>query len=197
MTVRPELTNSQEVQRLLMSEYPPLLRDAGIGGSPIVWFFTDETGRVTKTRLSKSSGYEALDVAALRVGQRMLFTPAENRGVPVAVWVEIPLVFSPKSGQGEDSRSEGLVQREVANASELQAALVRNYPPLLRDAGIGGQVVMWFYVDESGQVTKMQIAKPSGFKELDEAAKKLAHVIRFVPAASGGWVEVPIVFTAK
>jgi hypothetical protein len=36
MTVRPELQNRADVQRALVRNYPPLLRDAGIGGSPTV-----------------------------------------------------------------------------------------------------------------------------------------------------------------
>jgi periplasmic protein TonB len=94
MTVRPELQNSAEVQRVLVRNYPPLLRDAGIGGTPIVWFFIDENGRVLRTTLSKSSGYPALDEAAIAVAQQMRFSPALNRDKKVQVWVEIPIVFT-------------------------------------------------------------------------------------------------------
>lgn len=96
MTVRPELRNSSAVQAALVRNYPPLLRDAGIGGSPIVWFFIDENGKVVKTQLSKPSGYQALDEAALNVAQLMQFSPAYNRDKKVPVWVEIPIVFSAK-----------------------------------------------------------------------------------------------------
>jgi periplasmic protein TonB len=94
MTVRPELQNHAEVQRALVRNYPPLLRDAGIGGTPIVWFFIDENGRVLRTQLSKGSGYEALDNAALAVAEMMRFSPALNRDKRVQVWVEIPVVFT-------------------------------------------------------------------------------------------------------
>jgi periplasmic protein TonB len=94
MTVRPELQNSAEVQRVLIRNYPPLLRDAGIGGTPVVWFFIDEDGRVLRTQLSKPSGYPALDEAAIAVAQQMRFSPALNRDKKVQVWVEIPIVFS-------------------------------------------------------------------------------------------------------
>ena len=93
MTVRPELLNSDEVARALVRGYPPLLRDAGIGGTPVVWFFIDETGRVVKTQLSKSSGHASLDEAAIKVSQLMRFSPALNRDQKVAVWVEIPIVY--------------------------------------------------------------------------------------------------------
>lgn len=94
MTVRPELRNSAEVQRALVRNYPPLLRDAGIGGQATVWFFIDEGGKVIKTQLSKPSGYTALDEAALDVAKIMQFSPAYNRDKKVPVWVEIPIVFT-------------------------------------------------------------------------------------------------------
>ena len=96
MTVAPELQNRDEVARALVRNYPPLLRDAGIGGSPTVHFFIDENGRVLRTLLSKPSGYPALDDAAIAVAQQMRFSPALNREKKVQVWVEIPIVFTAK-----------------------------------------------------------------------------------------------------
>jgi protein TonB len=95
-TVRPELKNRTEVQRALERNYPPLLRDAGIGGETLVWFFIDESGRVQKTQINKSSGYDALDKAALQVAEVMQFSAALNRDKKVPVWVAIPIVFSSK-----------------------------------------------------------------------------------------------------
>jgi protein TonB len=96
MTVKPELINRGEVQQALVRNYPPLLRDAGIGGNPTVHFFIDETGEVRRLLLSRSSGYPALDEAALAVARVMRFSPAQNRDRDVAVWVEIPIIFSAK-----------------------------------------------------------------------------------------------------
>ncbi len=93
MTVRPTLTNAAQITRVLMEQYPPLLRDAGIGGTVQVWFFIDETGRVAKTQIHQPSGFDAFDQAALRVADRMRFTPAYNRDQRVQVWVSIPITF--------------------------------------------------------------------------------------------------------
>ena len=76
-----------------MRYYPPLLRDAGIGGTVNVWFFIDETGRVQRTLIHQSSGYDAFDEAALQVADQMEFTPAYNRDQRVKVWVSIPIKF--------------------------------------------------------------------------------------------------------
>ena len=94
MTVRPELMNVEDVLKTLTRTYPPLLRDAGIGGTAVMWFFIDENGTVVRTQLSRSSGYPALDDAAARVAEVMKFSPAMNRDRKVPVWVEIPIVFN-------------------------------------------------------------------------------------------------------
>lgn len=93
MTVRPQLQNQSEIERLLERTYPTILRDAGVGGTPILWFLIDEQGRVLQTRVHTSSGYPALDEAAQKVGGSMRFSPALNRTEPVKVWVEIPVKF--------------------------------------------------------------------------------------------------------
>ena len=91
--ILPALTNKDEVQRLLTSEYPQLLRDAGIGGTVTVWFFIDETGGVVKNQIQTSSGHAALDQAALRVASHYKFKPATNKGEAVPVWVSLGIAF--------------------------------------------------------------------------------------------------------
>lgn len=93
MTVRPEIRNVAEVQAALMREYPPILRGAGIGGRVFVWFYISETGQVTDSRISQSSGHAALDEAALKVAAVFQFTPAVNRDEPVPVWIQLPIAF--------------------------------------------------------------------------------------------------------
>ena len=91
--VLPVLNNTDEVIRLLDSEYPPLLRDAGIGGTVIVWFFVDEAGEVVKTQVHTSSGHAALDDAALRVADQYEFSPATHEGKAAPVWVSLGITF--------------------------------------------------------------------------------------------------------
>jgi TonB family protein len=93
MTVRPRLLNGKEIAALLVDYYPPLLRDSGIGGNVNVWFFIDETGRVVRTLIHQSSGFDAFDNAALRVADRMEFSPAFNRDDRVPVWVSLAIRF--------------------------------------------------------------------------------------------------------
>ncbi|HUG40459.1 MAG TPA: energy transducer TonB [Longimicrobiales bacterium] len=93
MTVRPQYRNLREIQQALMRYYPPLLRDAGIGGTVKVWFFIDENGKVQNTRLFQSSGYDAFDQAALKVAELAEFSPAYNRDKKVPVWIALDITF--------------------------------------------------------------------------------------------------------
>ena len=76
-----------------MREYPPFLRDAGIGGTVVVWFLISETGEVVQSRISDASGQDQLDAAALRVANTFRFSAAMNRDDPVPVWIKLPITF--------------------------------------------------------------------------------------------------------
>ena len=93
-TVAPVVRNVEEVRRALQRFYPPLLRDAGIGGTVKLWFLIDEEGNVVRTQVQESSGNAGLDEAATRVGDLMRFTPAMNRDRRVRVWVALPIQFT-------------------------------------------------------------------------------------------------------
>lgn len=90
----PRLRNQTEVTRELKRLYPPLLREAGIGGVVVLWLFVDEDGRALRTRVQRSSGYPAFDDEARRVAGNMRFDPALNRDQPVGVWIRIPIEFT-------------------------------------------------------------------------------------------------------
>ena len=92
-TVAPSITNRQAVVQAMQEAYPPLLRDAGIGGTILVYFFIDADGDVEDVRINESSGHPALDDAALRVADVYRFTPARNRDELVPVWVSFPITF--------------------------------------------------------------------------------------------------------
>jgi len=92
-TVAPSILNRDEVVRAMEREYPPLLRDAGIGGTVRVYFFIDENGQVQDRRIDQSSGHQALDDAALNVSAVYRFSPALNRDKKVPVWVSFPITF--------------------------------------------------------------------------------------------------------
>jgi protein TonB len=92
-TVAPSILNRSDVVRAMEREYPPLLRDAGIGGTVRVYFFIDEGGLVQDRQIDQSSGHQALDDAAMAVSEIYRFSPALNRDKKVPVWVSFPITF--------------------------------------------------------------------------------------------------------
>lgn len=94
MTVRPQFRDRTEAIEASIRGYPAELRDAGIGGRAVVWFYISDEGRVLRNLISRSSGNEDLDQAALRVAALFQFTPAMDDRGPVAVWIEVPITFA-------------------------------------------------------------------------------------------------------
>jgi TonB family protein len=92
--VTPELVDRMAVAQALVRRYPPVLREAGIGGTAVLWVFIDAEGAVGNTRVAQSSGHDLLDEAARAVMSELTFTPARNRGEPVAVWIQLPITFT-------------------------------------------------------------------------------------------------------
>ena len=91
--VAPILANRLEVQRVLDIEYPPVLRDAGVGGTTRLHMFINAAGALDSALVAQTSGYEQLDQAALRVANAFEFVPAQNEGENVAVWIQVPITF--------------------------------------------------------------------------------------------------------
>jgi TonB family protein len=242
-TVSPEIKNREEILTALESEYPPILRDAGISGTVQVWFFIDETGKLQRFQINESSGHEALDRAAERVASIFQFTPALNGEDPVAVWISLPIAFSVQADQPQSAAAEregrtgsvekatpsGLVpppeevlpsavpnrdlssaptftpytvRPDIKNRRDIAEALEAEYPPVLRDAGVGGTIQVWFFIDETGRVARTQINESSGHQALDDAALRVASVIEFTPARKEEkpvpvWISLPITFSTR
>jgi len=82
-------------------EYPATLYGRGIEGKVVLRLFVDETGTLTpdSTRLAESSGYPALDSAALAAVPSFRFAPALQNGTPVGALFLQPVHFRhPEAG---------------------------------------------------------------------------------------------------
>lgn len=78
--------------------------------------------------------------------------------------------------------SPSMVKPEVRNRRELAQQMQRLYPSILKDAGIGGTVVLGIWIDEEGVVQRAIVARSSGHKQLDEATMKVIDLVEFSPA---------------
>jgi TonB family protein len=80
--------------------YPQALLDQGIEGQVLLRLFVDSAGNVIpdSTRVAESSGYPALDSAALVAAPELRFSPALHQGRPVAAPFIQPVQFrSPRT----------------------------------------------------------------------------------------------------
>jgi len=106
----------------------------------------------------------------------------------------------PADGAVAFELSEVDVAPELANRGEVAAALSRLYPPLLRDAGVHGQVVLRFRVTPEGTVDRALVDVESASHDaFIEAAHRALAETRFTPARVDGepvsvWVTLPMAF---
>ncbi len=132
------------------------------------------------------------------VGPQPWYEPGPTPGPPVA---RAPGV----SGPGERVKDGFLISTtvpELLNSAQVTQALVRSYPAFLRDAGIGGEVMVWLLIDETGRVIDTEIKSGSGQAALDQVALNVAELMRFLPARNRDqqvkvWVSVPIRFVTQ
>jgi periplasmic protein TonB len=92
------------------------------------------------------------------------------------------------------------VRPELRNGGEIQRVLEQRYPSRYKEAGIGGNAILWVFIDESGAVRNTRIVESSGYPELDELAQSvLRETARFSPAYNRDtrvrvWIQIPISF---
>jgi protein TonB len=81
-------------------EYPAALREQGIEGRVLLRLYADSQGTLVaeSTKVAESSGYPALDSAALAGAPNLRFSPALRNGRPVAGAFLQPIHFrNPRS----------------------------------------------------------------------------------------------------
>jgi len=74
-------------------EYPPRARRMGYEGLVMLKVLVDENGRVEDLAVFKSSGYAALDRAAISSVKTWLFEPGTEDGKKKKMWVKVPIRF--------------------------------------------------------------------------------------------------------
>lgn len=96
----PELETPVAVNADAPVSYPPALFDQRIEGDVVLRLFVDSTGAVLpeSTRVVETSGYPALDSAALAGARDLRYAPAKRRGIPVATSFLQPIQFRHPQG---------------------------------------------------------------------------------------------------
>ena len=194
--ILPVLQNRDELIEFVRSNYP---RSApGVVDMPVLWVYVDEKGNAFPYLTMKSSGAEALDSLAFRVVRRARFHPALLANADVGLWVPLPVSLR-ASTSGRPTFTPYTKKPELQNRAAVQSAMVRFYPPALRERGIGGTALMWVLVNEHGEVENVHLKETSGDTLLDRAAEEVVRVMRFSAAMNRNervkvWVQLPIVF---
>jgi len=73
--------------------YPPLAQQRGFQGKVMLKVMVSKEGRVLRVVLVKSSGHTVLDRAAVKAVREWVFNPGKLNGVPIDMWVMVPVVY--------------------------------------------------------------------------------------------------------
>lgn len=76
--------------------YPVMAKRRGYEGEVLLHALVDTGGRVSELEIKQSSGHISLDRAALKTVKNWVFSPAIDGDRPVAMWVDVPIVFQLK-----------------------------------------------------------------------------------------------------
>lgn len=80
--------------------YPPELKQAGVGGSVVVDFVVDSTGKVHSGYVIESSRRE-FEAPAVQAVSQWEFDPGQHGGRSVNTHMQVPIVFTPEKGEAE------------------------------------------------------------------------------------------------
>jgi protein TonB len=88
--VAPVMLNKE-----LPFRYPPALYAQKVQGNVTLRIFIDSNGAIVpdSTRVAETSGFNALDSAAMKGSRDLKFEPAKTRGQPVPVSILLPVFF--------------------------------------------------------------------------------------------------------
>ncbi|HWL40526.1 MAG TPA: energy transducer TonB [Gemmatimonadaceae bacterium] len=134
--IAPVMLNSE-----LPFRYPPALYAQRVQGNVTLRIYINGNGDIVadSTRVAETSGFNALDSAAMKGSRDLRFEPAKTQGQPVPVSILLPVYFRhpdapPLAGDSIIKRDAGLISKadsakradSVRKADSLQAAADRN-----------------------------------------------------------------------
>ncbi len=73
--------------------YPPFALRRGFEGRVVLRVLVSKEGQALKVTLAKSSGHAILDRAAIKAVREWIFKPGKLNGVPIDMWVKVPVVY--------------------------------------------------------------------------------------------------------
>ncbi|GEM_PF-3313354 len=176
--VPPVLANRDEITEAMRAV------GAGMETRVVLLVRVDEQGYVRDVSVAQSSGDRHLDDAALWIGERMRFEPAQYEGEAVPSLVRIPVTF--------DVVTRVFREPRLRNAESIVSAIIEDY------GDIRGTAVLRVQVGPEGNVLVVRDRESSEHEALS-AARRLTPGLIFFPAVSSGretsaWVDVVFEF---
>ena len=178
--------------------YPALLRDAGIEGDVLVEFVVDTTGRVDSASVEViESSNRAFEYPATELIRRSTFRAASVDGGKVRLKIRLPVRFrigAPGDSAAPRPPADGITvvaRRPVHMSGMLPPERISGpdaqYPSLLREAGIEGEVVVRFTMNEDGSVQPQSLrVVESSNRAFEAPAVEALRNSRFRPATRDG-----------
>ncbi|MFL5563758.1 MAG: energy transducer TonB [Gemmatimonadaceae bacterium] len=115
--VAPVMLNKE-----LPFRYPPALYAQKVQGNVTLRIFIDREGSIVSdsTRIAETSGFTALDSAAMKGSRELKFEPAKTMGQPVPVSILLPVYF--RHPDAPPLAGDSIIGREASAASSSTAS---------------------------------------------------------------------------
>ncbi|NSL57010.1 energy transducer TonB [Uliginosibacterium aquaticum] len=88
-----EIQSANQIPKNGAPIYPKESRNTGEEGTVFVYVLVGKSGDPVEVKISKSSGFKALDDSAISAVKSWKFSPARNKGQPIEAWLNIPIAF--------------------------------------------------------------------------------------------------------
>src|SRR2546429_4085012 len=114
--VAPVMLNKE-----LPFRYPPALYAQKVQGNVTLRIFIDREGTIVpdSTRIAETSGFTALDSAAMKGSRELKFEPAKTQGQPVPVSILLPVFF--RHPDAPPLAGDSIIKRDSANTSSIKS----------------------------------------------------------------------------
>jgi TonB family protein len=102
--------------------YPPALYAQKVQGNVTLRIFIDREGTIVadSTRIAETSGFTALDSAAMKGSRELKFEPAKTQGQPVPVSILLPVYF--RHPDAPPLAGDSVIARDTTASSRAAAA---------------------------------------------------------------------------
>ncbi|MFO7840682.1 MAG: M56 family metallopeptidase [Fidelibacterota bacterium] len=180
-------------------KYPEEARERGIEGMVLLNAYINRDGEVEEVEILRSQVPEECNAAAVEALKKSRWTPAKQRGNPVAVWVSVPVEFKLED---ENKEPEFIPYDEAPKPSGGGAgAIAKNvvYPESYIDKGITGVVLVQMQIGKDGKTQDAVVKRSLGIEAFDNAALDAVRKTEWIPAKQKGqpvavWITVPVQF---